>query len=300
MFRNVFVGVDGSSTGRDAIALARALAEPDARLTLAHVNPGSPTPHRAANLDFDAVMRADAQRLLEAEREATGVGADLISISAPSIGRGLHALAEEHAADLLVVGSTSRGLAGRVLVGDDTRASLNGAPCAVAVAPLGYVAQTGGFSRIGVGYDFSGESQAALEVARALASRDRSKLSVLHVVPLPTAGYLAPMPGTWGEILEEDRQAAQKRVSTLEGVEALAVYGSTSEELALFGSSLDLLVVGSRSYGPMRRLVFGSTSSRLAHRARCPLLVLPRSAIVNGSSEEEDSTHSKLPAGVAS
>jgi nucleotide-binding universal stress UspA family protein len=121
----------------------------------------------------------------------------------------LHALAEEHAADLLVVGSTSRGLAGRVLVGDDTRASLNGAPCAVAVAPLGYVARTGGFFRIGVGYDFSGESQAALALARALASRDSAKLSALHVVPLPTAGYLAPMPGTWGEILEEDREAAR-------------------------------------------------------------------------------------------
>jgi nucleotide-binding universal stress UspA family protein len=300
MFRNVFIGVDGSPTGRDAIALASALAEPDARLTLAHVHPGGLTPHRASNLEFDAAMRVDAQRLLEAEREATGVGADLISISAPSVGRGLHALAEEHAADLLVVGSTSRGLAGRVLVGDDTRASLNGAPCAVAVAPLGYVARLGGFFRIGVGYDFSGESQAALEVARALASRDGSKLSALHVVPLPTAGYLAPMPGTWGEILEADREAAQQKVASLEGVEARAVYGSFSEELAVFGSSLDLLVVGSRSYGPVRRLVFGSTSSRLARHARCPLLVLPRSAIVNRPSEEEDSAHSKVPAGVAS
>jgi nucleotide-binding universal stress UspA family protein len=300
MFRNVFIGVDGSPTGRDAIALASALAEPDARLTLAHVHPGTLTPHRATNLEFEATMRADAQRLLEAEREATGVGAELISISAPSVGRGLHALAEEHAADLLVVGSTGRGLAGRVLVGDDTRESLNGAPCAVAVAPVGYVARPGGFSKIGVGYDFSGESKAALGVARALAGRDRAKLSALHVVALPTAGYMAPMPATWGEILEEDREAAQKKVSSLEGVEALAVYGSPGEELAVFGSSLDLLVVGSRSYGPIRRLVFGSTSSRLARHARCPLLVLPRAATVHRPSEEEHSTHSKVPAGVAS
>lgn len=300
MFRNVFIGVDGSPTGRDAIALAGALAEPDARLTLAHVYPDGLTPHRASNLEFDAAMRADAQQLLEAEREATGVGDELISISAPSVGRGLHALAEEHAADLLVVGSTSRGLAGRVLVGDDTRASLNGAPCAVAVAPLGYVARLGGFFRIGVGYDFSGESHAALELARALAGRDGSKLSALHVVPLPTAGYLAPMPGTWGEILEEDREAAQDKVSSLEGVEAMAVYGSPVEELAVFGGALDLLVVGSRNYGPMRRLVLGSTSSRLARHARCPLLVLPRSAIVERASEDEHRAHSGVPTGVAS
>ena len=300
MFRNVFIGVDGSPTGRDAIALAGALAEPDARLTLAHVHPDGLTPRRASNLEFDAAMRADAQRLLEAEREATGVRADLISISAPSVGRGLHALAEEHAADLVVVGSTGRGLVGRVLVGDDTRASLNGASCAVAVAPLGYVARPGGFSRIGVGYDYSGESNAALEVARALASRDRSKLHALHVVPLPTAGYLAPAPGTWGVILEEDREAAQQKLSSLEGVEALVVSGSPSEELAAFSGALDLLVVGSRNYGPMRRLVFGSTSNRLARHARCALLVLPRSAIVNQPSDDEPADHTEVPVGVAS
>jgi nucleotide-binding universal stress UspA family protein len=54
------------------------------------------------------------------------------------------------------------------------------------------------------------------------------------------------------------------------------VYGLTGEELATFGDVLDLLVVGSRSYGPLRRLVLGSTSNYLQRRARCPLLVLPR------------------------
>ena len=37
MYRNVIVGVDGQPAGRDAIALARRLAGPEARLTLAHV-----------------------------------------------------------------------------------------------------------------------------------------------------------------------------------------------------------------------------------------------------------------------
>jgi hypothetical protein len=36
------------------------------------------------------------------------------------------------------VGSSRHGVLGRVLMGDDARASLNGAPCAVAAAPLGY------------------------------------------------------------------------------------------------------------------------------------------------------------------
>src|SRR3954453_11132818 len=48
--------------------------------------------------------------------------------------------------------------------------------------------------------------------------------------------------------------------------------------LALYSSSLDLLIVGARGYGPVGRLIHGSTSQQLAHTARCPLLVLARVA----------------------
>ena len=280
MFRNVFIGVDGRPAGRDAIALAKMLGEPGTRFTLAHIYGGALMPGRPASVALDANARAESDRLLETEREAAGIEAELISACAPSVGRGLHSLTETHAADLLVVGSHSRGLAGRVLVGDDTRASLNGASCAVAIAPRGYVAAApaGGFATVGVGYDFSAESHAALVAARELAARDHARISALYVVSLPAWGYMAPMPGNWGEIVEEDRTEAAERVSSLEGVQATAVYGLPGEELAAFGNTVDLLVVGSRNYGPMRRLILGSTSNGLARHARCPLLVLPRTA----------------------
>ena len=38
----------------------------------------------------------------------------------------------------------------------------------------------------------------------------------------------------------------------------------------------DLLVCGSRGYGPLRRVLLGGVSSRLLRRAACPLLVVPR------------------------
>ena len=41
-------------------------------------------------------------------------------------------------------------------------------------------------------------------------------------------------------------------------------------------ADLDLLVVGARAYGPVRRLLLGSTSTKLARHAACPLLVAPR------------------------
>ena len=71
---------------------------------------------------------------------------------------------------------------------------------------------------------------------------------------------------------------ARERILALGGVEAHAAYGHPAEELALYSASLNLLVVGSRGYGPIGRLFHGSTSQELARHARCPLLVLPRSA----------------------
>jgi nucleotide-binding universal stress UspA family protein len=279
MFGNVIVGVDGSPTGRDAIRLGVALCERNARLTLAHVYGGVPTHGRPTQVAPADAARTDAEHLLESERQAAAVTAELVSVCAASVGRGLHMLAEQHEAELIVVGSHSRGLAGRVLVGDDTSASLGGAPCAVAVAPRGFTPRSGGFLRVGVGYDFSPESHAALELARKLAARDGAKLSALYVVSLPAWGYIAPMPANWGEIVEDDRRAAETKVTKLEGVDATAVYGIAGEELAAFGERVDLLVVGSRNYGPLRRLVLGSTSHGLARHARCALLVLPRTAV---------------------
>ena len=41
---------------------------------------------------------------------------------------------------------------------------------------------------------------------------------------------------------------------------------------------MDLLVVGSRGYGPLRRVLLGSVSSELMHSAPCPVMVVPRTA----------------------
>jgi len=133
MFRQVIVGVDGGSTGRDAIAVARLLVAPDGRLILAHVH--ELTPVRGASGAYGPAETEESMRLLERERDELGVDAELVPITASSVGRGLHYLAEEREADLLSVGSNTRSFAGRVLVGDSTRASLVGAPCAVAIAP---------------------------------------------------------------------------------------------------------------------------------------------------------------------
>jgi nucleotide-binding universal stress UspA family protein len=275
MFRHVIVGVDGGPTGRDAIAVAKLLVAPDSRVVLAHVY--ELTPQRGASGAYGVAENEDSRRLLEQEREATGVAAELTSLTASSVGRGLHYLAETTDADLLTVGSSARSFAGRVLVGDVTRASLIGAPCAVAVAPLEYAEEDGAIGQIGVGYDGSPESEAALAFARELAAHHGASVSALTVVePSPYAGLLRG--GARREAYETRLQEAKDDLAKLEGVKGEVALGLAGEELATFGAGVDLLIVGSRGYGPLRRLMLGSTAAHLASNARCPLLVLPRLA----------------------
>ena len=57
--------------------------------------------------------------------------------------------------------------------------------------------------------------------------------------------------------------------------------GREATELALQGVDLDLLVVGSRGYGPLRRTLVGSVSDELVRTAPCPVLV-PRGQVGPG------------------
>lgn len=278
MFDRILIGVDGRDGGRDAIALATQFAEPEAEFVLAHVCGTRLVPGRAADPVITAQIEP-ALELLKREQDAASVEARHSVWIDHNVGRGLHHLAEDWQADLLVIGSCHRGLLGRVFLGDDMLDSLNGAPCAVAIAPHGYTAAMRAFATIGVGSDGSAESDWALTVARDVASRFDAKVRAMAVVSLHSIPYGRPVPANWPEFVKRLLDSERRRLDALDDVEGDVSYGDPSEELARFGEQLDLLVVGSRSYGPVGRLFNGSTSNYLARRTRCPLLVLPRSAI---------------------
>jgi nucleotide-binding universal stress UspA family protein len=289
MFKQIVVGVDGREGGRDAAALAKLLVAAGGEVTLAHVVPGDDHAYRGAGAAYQAPEAERAEALLETVREETGVQAHLLWRESSSVGRGLHELCDLIGADLVTVGSSRRGLLGRVLIGDDTSAALNGASCSIAIAPTNYSQQPRAMREIGVGYDGSPESEHALSVARMLAGASGAKLSALEAVSLPSEAFFGPgaIDNSPRRLLED----ARRRIAALGDVEPRAAYGQPAEELALFSASLDLLIVGSRGYGPIGRLIHGSTSHQLAHSARSPLLVLTRTA--GPSATDEAAEHGR-------
>jgi nucleotide-binding universal stress UspA family protein len=81
------------------------------------------------------------------------------------------------------------------------------------------------------------------------------------------------------------QRAAQERLDALDGVEGRAVSGLAGEELSAFSGEVDLLVTGSRGFGPVKRLILGSTSAHMVRHARCPLIVIPRTAAAESAVE---------------
>lgn len=296
MFKKAIVGIDGREGGQDALMLARLLLDPEGELVLAHIYPLDPVAWRGGSAAFELAEREEAGTLLRKAREDFGVSAQLVCHGATSVGRGLHEAADKLDADLLVMGSSSKGLVGHVLTGDHTRQALDGSPCAVAVAPRGYSHVMTSIRRVGVGYNESPESDHALGVARALAAERGAQLAVCQVVFVPAAMYAGiAWPGQ--EAIDTMLTEAEQRLGHIEDAEVRAVLGSPDDELTQFSETLDLMVIGSRGYGPWGRLIYGSTARDLSRLAHCPLLVLTRGARQRDTDHRADSAPEVVAAG---
>ena len=271
MFDNVIVGADGLQAARDALGLAKRLASPSARLTLAFVEvvPREPWPPSGAVTEAVHAQRG-LGRLAEL-RDESQVDAHLVFVESGSVAAGLHELAVRREADLLVIGASRRDELLRPYGGDETRAVLEEAPCPVAVAPIGYATHPPQLGKIGAAYGGSPESDRALAVGRELARERGAELSAFQAVPEPYVHNLvAPQ-----QEIEEGLVEASERIAELGDVEShVASSDDAAEALARYGASVDLLVLGSHRYRPGDHLLSGSTAQRLADKAPCPLLVL--------------------------
>src|SRR3954447_22685724 len=58
--------------------------------------------------------------------------------------------------------------------------------------------------------------------------------------------------------------------------EAVRLAGSPADALADYSEAIDLLVTGSRGYGPLHAVLAGGVAGRLVRLAQCPLIVVPR------------------------
>jgi nucleotide-binding universal stress UspA family protein len=303
VFNTIVVGVDGRQGGRDALRLAGQLAEAGGGdLVAVRVFPYQ---HRPALAGSPAVEeeRESAQVALDRELADMGMSAartHVVGDKSPA--RALHRIAESERAGVLVVGSAHRGAVGRVLGGDVALGSLHGSPCPVAVAPRAMADRDTPLSRIGVGFDGTPESRQALALAVALAKSARVQLELLcaATAPIPLFAEAAWADGAIVDYHLEAEELISRTLAELD-VDAVgkAVVGGPVETLVELTHRVDLLVVGSRGWGPIRRILLGSTAARLIREAACPVLVLPRGAATGEPGEHDPTTVEIAPRAAA-
>lgn len=285
----VIVGVDGSQRSVEALALADLLGPALGRpVVIAYVHPYGKLSSLLSEGEYEALIREVAESTFDQIREhlpsVPQRRMQLVSDESPAAG--LHTLAEREAAALIVIGSSHRSNIGRILVGGTGERLLSGASAPVAVAPAGYTAAGRGIQTLGCGFDGSQESQRALAWAAELARAASARLRVLSVheptlsASLAVGGGLAT--ASINDVLRRERhheleQAVAALDPDIDTSEKL-LEGGAREHLANESGELDLLVVGSRGYGPLRAVLLGSVSSGLVRSAQSPLVVVPRAA----------------------
>jgi nucleotide-binding universal stress UspA family protein len=267
-------------------AVARATGAPlivgcvEAGSPVLPITVGSSLPYAIVHKDLIGDCSAAVEQI-DAEMRAAGVPVDTRTLRSTSAARALHELAEDENAALLVAGATKRSGADRAIAGSTSESLLHGAPCPVAVVPPEFRAPDR-FSTIGVAYVATDEGRLALRNAYALARRAGAALRLITVVKGDDDG--GALRGGDAEAAERELSAAGAQLGDDVSVEVDVLSGDPAEALVDASKRVDILVCGSRGYGPLRAVILGSVSRRLAGGAHCPVVVVPRG--VEASLEE--------------
>ena len=282
------VGHDGSDASRAALRFATALAEAaGGDVVAAHVYPWTTRSYAKGASDgpvaaLDEQSRADAAQMLTDEGVPVAMQ-HVMGGGSPT--EGLQRLVESRQTALVVVGVTHRGALGRIVPGGVADHLLHGSPCPVAVVPAD--AADTPIQTVVVAYDDSREARAALQVGTALARRLDARLRIVGVSQAGLS-FVAPMgvPYLVEEHGGDDEDRLRVRLTSIADrlpsdlqVDVRVHSGSVAPALVTAcADGVDLLVIGSRGYGPSRSVLLGSVSRHVVDHAPCPVIVVPRTA----------------------
>jgi nucleotide-binding universal stress UspA family protein len=194
-------------------------------------------------------------------------------------------LAEEIDAGMVVMGSRGRGGIRRALMGSVADDVTRHAHCPVLVVrgdgPAALFP-----ARIVLAIDGSEEAQAATDTVETIAAGTGSEVHVVHAgftAHLPYAQpYMAENIESFAKQAEKEaREFLEGRVEKIKANTGLPVHahlrrGNPSGEIVELAEEVDanLVVIGSRGLGGIRRSLMGGVSDSVVRHAHCPVLVV--------------------------
>lgn len=158
---------------------------------------------------------------------------------------------------------------------------------------------TSGMDRIVVGVDGSDTSRRALRWAAEEARAHDAELHVVHAWEVPTPGAAVGLaPRRTAVKAGEQRDVAEDLLKEIlteelgdypaEKVRPSIGRGPAATILLEAARGADLLVVGSRGLGGFSGLLLGSVSSKVAHYAACPVVIVRPPAARDQTAESSE------------
>ena len=294
----IMVGIQPDEQGDDALACGEALARAmRAELVLVHVHP-TPWP---AHTTPDSVVRGQ-ESAVDAEWRAYLVEQALATLNRSvgrltrdvlhdlrvhdhtSSGRGLIEVAEEVAASIIVIGSAPGGEHDHLMGGSTSGQLLHGASVPVLLTPTGYVYRRVVTmpSRVTVAYQRSLDSAEALHAAIQLCRRTGAPLRLVTLVVQPPR-MLPSFQSALDELRSDARGFLDQALVEAPFSTRLTAEIAEGEDFEHAMAAVDfhpdeILVCGSGTAGPLRRVFLGDTAQKILRVATVPVLVVPRHA----------------------
>jgi nucleotide-binding universal stress UspA family protein len=296
--RRILVPTDFSAASVDALGYAQPFArETGARLDVLHVVPPLIPPPEMAPYSGEWDQIGREQRLEASQQLKKLVAAHVQTPVRPRLlvreGEAapvICAVAEAERSDLLVIATRGQTGLARFVMGSTAEDVVQRAPCPVLTVRQRSLPRQGAspirpseqINHILVPIDFSAPSRAALHYAADFARRFTASLVLLHVAAhLSVSSRLAYLTTRLHAVVVERGLAqltalARRHLPRDIRVEVIVRTGTPADVITQVSrrEKADLIILGTRGQGGLRRLLMGGTATRVVRHAPCPVLVV--------------------------
>jgi nucleotide-binding universal stress UspA family protein len=242
-------------------------------------------------IEYLKYVSTQAQKSLErvVEQLPGKLDIPIVIHQSTSIPMGLMELVAAHDARLVVVGSSSSGLLGRVALGSVTERLVHTASVPVAIAPRGYTSGSGPVRRVTAAYGDEADVNGLIPAAAEVAKRWSASLRIVSFAVRPVrmfGGSIEPSAEDlvlqqWSRRTFDD---VVKQLNTIReripvpDVDLQVGSGHDWREAveAVTWEAGDILLMGSGTAGPVARVFLGSAASKILRHAPVPVMIVPR------------------------
>jgi nucleotide-binding universal stress UspA family protein len=288
----IIAGFSSSRQGSAPLNLAAQLSRTTGEKVIATAIVERALPPGIDSIEDEYQGYISAQAAASLQRVIEGTGGEGVSVTvheSTSIPMGLMELVDQHGADLVVVGSSSSGLLGRVALGSVTERLVHTAAVPVAIAPRGYPLSPVPIKRLTVAYGGAADAVGLIQSSAELAKQWSVALRIASFTVRPTTTFGGSIEQSAENLViqqwtRKTMDAALKQLNearTAVAIPDVAVvigagidWGDAVDDIAW--ESGDMLLLGSGAAGPMAQVFLGTAASKILRHAPVPVMILPK------------------------